>query len=301
MKRNLTPINEIARRTLTISRDEYALCSYVQYRLADPRGRKDGWCDDPKAEIADFVGVSRPGLYKMMDRLVLAGLLEVDAATSYLRVSSLWIDTDSRHILLESVNKVYTQTEAECKQSLQGSVNKVYTECKQSLQPSVNLVTRNIGIVRYKYDKKDRVRKSAPTPSNDFEASAVKDKKEKAPPVAATPPEVSHGSRPRCELHTDLIDALRGYYKANPRQWTDSVQQQCPNLYTNEQLGAFLVAYSEHAFADRNPAATYAQHHAKFCTWVRNQKNFTPKGSPAKAGRGFKAEAAESYTGKRLF
>jgi hypothetical protein len=125
MRKHTTSINEKARHVLDISRDEYALCDYVQFRLADPRAKSGGWCSDTKQEIADFVGISRPGLYKMLDKMERLRLLEIDAITGFARVTGKWIDSVS-----------------ECKQSLQAGVNKVYSECKQSLQGSVNKVTR---------------------------------------------------------------------------------------------------------------------------------------------------------------
>lgn len=119
MKKKITLINETARKKLGITRDEYALCSYVQYRQADDRGRVLGWCNDPKEMIAEFVGVTRPGLYKMVRRLCEQNLLYYDQEKHILRVTPHWIDT-----------------EQECKQSLQTGENK----CKQSLQSSVNKV-----------------------------------------------------------------------------------------------------------------------------------------------------------------
>lgn len=126
MKKHTTSINEKARNVLDISRDEYALCDYIQFRLADPRGKSGGWCCDTKQEISEFIGISRPGLYKMMDRMEQESLIETDATTGFSRVTGRWIDSVS-----------------ECKQSLHGSVNKVYSERKQSLQSSVNKVTLN--------------------------------------------------------------------------------------------------------------------------------------------------------------
>lgn len=88
--------------------------------------KKPGWCCDPKDDIADFVGISRPGLYKMVDRMILKGLIEADAPTSFLRATVNFIDS---HDAKPS------------KQSLQRGVNKVDTDCKQSLHDDVNKVS----------------------------------------------------------------------------------------------------------------------------------------------------------------
>ena len=129
IKKKVTTISEIARTQLQITRDEYALCSYIHYRTADPRQKVPGWCCDSKDDIAEFVGISRPGLYKMAQRLEAKGLLDVGAIGA-MRATSLWIDTES-----------------ECKQSLQNTkgknVNLVDNERKQSLHKkneNVNLV-----------------------------------------------------------------------------------------------------------------------------------------------------------------
>ena len=140
MRKKTTLINEAARQRLGITRDEYALCSYIQYRQADRRG-KAGWCVDPKKEIAEFVGVTRPGVYKMLDRLSSKELLYIDPATGGIQVTGEWIDNENDR-----------------KQSLHQSVNKVSTECKQSLHQSVNKVTH---IKEEEKEDKGRVSESA--------------------------------------------------------------------------------------------------------------------------------------------
>jgi hypothetical protein len=109
---------------LGITRDEYALFSYIAYRIADPRQRIAGWCCDTKEDIAAFVGVTRAGLYKMAERMILEGLLDVGGRIPFAwKVTAKWIDTEN-----------------DCKQSLQDFVNKVDTDCKQSLHRTVNKV-----------------------------------------------------------------------------------------------------------------------------------------------------------------
>ena len=121
-KKKTTYINEVARKRLDITRDEYALCSYIQYRQADDRGKVLGWCSDPKEMLADFVGVTRPGLYKMVRRMCEKNLLFFDQEKSVLRVTSHWIDTE------QECKQSLQNSEKDCKQSLQSTVNKVYTK-----------------------------------------------------------------------------------------------------------------------------------------------------------------------------
>lgn len=127
IKKKISTIQEDVRRDLDISRDEYALCSYVQYRQADNRQRRRGFCCDDKSEIADFVGISRQGLYKMLARLDAKNLIDIDAVDGAISVSTKFTDIENA-----------------CQQSLHDRVNKVDTKCKQSLhegEESVNKVT----------------------------------------------------------------------------------------------------------------------------------------------------------------
>lgn len=128
LKKRSTTIHEDVRRFLGITRDAYAFCSYVHYRCADSRQKRAGWCCDNKQDVADFVGVTRPGLYKMAERLAEFGLLEISDSGDY-RATLKWIDAETN-----------------CKQSLQNGqeeiVNKVYTDCKQSLHKKTKNVNK---------------------------------------------------------------------------------------------------------------------------------------------------------------
>lgn len=142
LKKSVSLIYERARRELAISRDDYALCDYALYRSADPRSKRPGWCCDTKEDVADFIGISRPGLYKMMDRMAGKGLLEIDAASGFFRATAHFIDTQEGR--------------------------RADVERKQSLQPTVNKVTPQYrGIVRVKEDKyeRERERETALPPS----------------------------------------------------------------------------------------------------------------------------------------
>lgn len=98
MKKKISTIDEEVRASLNITRDEYALCDYIQYRVADPRQRRSGWCNDNKEEIAEFVGISRRGLLKMINRMAEKNLIEVGAIGCALRVTELWIDLKKREL-----------------------------------------------------------------------------------------------------------------------------------------------------------------------------------------------------------
>lgn len=91
IKMEWTRINEKDRDRMGITRDEYALCRYVEYRGKDARKNGDGWCKDPKFEIADFVGISRGHLYRAIDKLEGKGLLKTNQKGD-LKATKLWAD-----------------------------------------------------------------------------------------------------------------------------------------------------------------------------------------------------------------
>lgn len=132
MRKKTTTINEQCRKALGITRDEYALCSYIQYRQADKRTAVKGNCADPKDEIADFIGVTRQGLYKMAKRLKIEGLIDIDSAGNY-AVTGKFIDAEN---------------DAACKLSLHDDVNKVYTKQRKH----VNKVYTHLYREKYKKD-----------------------------------------------------------------------------------------------------------------------------------------------------
>mgnify|MGYP000523490751 FL=1 len=174
LKKHTTTINEKARQLLRITRDEYALCSYIHYRAADSRQKFSGWCCDSKEEIAEFIDITRPGLYKMADRLQEKNLLELGPMGAF-RTTAQWIDAEQN-----------------CKQSLQlkpeKTVNKVDTDCKLSLQPTVNKVNESI-IINVELDKSKKEEEEISAASGPSEDSYFKAEEEKkAPPVAPPPP-----------------------------------------------------------------------------------------------------------------
>ena len=138
-----TTIEEAARKELGISRDEYALCNYVQTWSAHPKNRQPGYCDRTRQQMADFVGITERGLLKMLDRLESLGLIERYSTTKFLhRITQHWFDTvelaksrrkgeqSSPFIEPEKVNKVHPETGTkftlEGEQSSPLKVNKVH-------------------------------------------------------------------------------------------------------------------------------------------------------------------------------
>jgi len=120
LKKRLSLIDEESRLALGISRDEYALCSYVYFRAQDTRQKVAGWCCDTKIEVADFCGISRSSFYNVAGKMRALGLLEI---------SHEWFLRPTKHWCL---------IEQKCKETLQNilgySVQKLDTSGKKSVQ-----------------------------------------------------------------------------------------------------------------------------------------------------------------------
>ena len=262
MRKKSTTINEAARQALRITRDDYALCSYVQYRQADRRGRA-GWCVDTKQEIADFIGITRQGLYKMIDRLCGENLLSVDAKTGDIQVTEKWIDAES-----------------ECKQSLQRSVNKVDTECKQSLQRSVNKVTPNIEVeYEYKYEKsvrEDEQHAPAPNFSADLNTENLLSKR---PGGAALSP--GWNDYPKADTPEELKAELSRFYATRPQDWRMTKEATPAQVWSRAQTEIVVAKFCDWAIGEGWEKRTFKQINARLRRWFKEEPLMQPKANAA--------------------
>jgi hypothetical protein len=108
-----TTILHDKRKELDLSMLEYVLLDTVE-KLSKPKFRAH------RKTLADFVGMSRGGIIKAINRLIEKGLL-VRVNDKQLAVTQKWIDET-----ITSVNKV------------DSGVNKVNSKCQQSVQPTTN-------------------------------------------------------------------------------------------------------------------------------------------------------------------
>lgn len=116
-----TTILHDKKKELGISLNEYVIADVV-YHLS-----KKGKCKAKRTYLAEIIGVTRPGLFKIINSLIEKGLVESN-------------DDKSLSSTEEWVNKVYMDS----KQSLHDDVNKVDTACKQSLPLYNNINNNNI-------------------------------------------------------------------------------------------------------------------------------------------------------------
>ena len=293
---------EDARRALDISRDEYALCSYVLYRQASSRADVPGWCCDSKDSIADFVGVTRPGLYKMIDRMERKGLMETNPVNGVIRTTAVFMDAENG--CKQSLHSEKTDR----KQSLHSTVNKVYT-------PGAKTVNKVTPIYR---NKEDNISKSkydivADAPTEDqtvfsieiFEPSkkelltlkAEKKKNKKAPaprreklstPAAGDDYLRTIGQAPglqpyQAEPTGDPVELAAEWMQANAEQvkiWQERAGTQFDNKRLKEEAVKYFAYYqAKHGpdhMANVRPLYFFQR---SFGGWLMNAKHYNAPGT----------------------
>ena len=273
MLKKYTTIDEQALALLGIDRDEYALCSYVQFRQADPAASRPGWCCDSKAEIAAFVRKSRQGIYKMIDRLEVLRLLHSDPTTGALRVTSEWL-------LAHTAN---------CQLSLQtgkDGVNLVDKECQLSLQTegkSVNLVDTHIKVkndLLTEIECETRAHTHAHAIAEN-EPSQIPTPSPPIPPAPPSPSEIAWANNP-----DDLITRLRDFYQASPADWLVVVEKlqlaavrAGQQKYTPDEIKDAVTRYCEWAIENNLIAWQYGRHNARLRRWMGDEPTKNPRSS----------------------
>ena len=257
MLKKTTLINESARKRLGITRDEYALCAYVHYRIADPNTTQPGWCPDTREEIADFVGITRRGLLKMINRMAEYGLLEV-GGTGLLRVGTRWMKEENAWE--QSSPKIGNFVPMKREQSSQRGVNKV---------PKV-----------YKGDNKEekeelsvsaRAKNASPleteTPLSENESSGGG-----AAQNPPSPESVAYTTDP-----AELEMLLRTYYMARPDDWKvikerlDRAAAQAGKKYDKEKIADVVSRYCDWTITKGHTGWTFSQHHSRLRMWMADQ------------------------------
>jgi len=135
-----TTIEESARHSLNISRDEYAACNYIQTWAAFPSNNTPGVCNRTRGQMAAFIGISERGLQKMLSRLEGLDLIKRTSQSQFLyRITEKWFDV-----------VVSAKAERTGEQSSRQGVNKVHPhkelnkEVKTTTVKSVDVVDASL-------------------------------------------------------------------------------------------------------------------------------------------------------------
>lgn len=116
--REYTTINHKAQQKLGLTLTEYCLADLVYHLGNNPK--RTGWCDASKAYLADAIGVTERGIFKMLTKLEEDGLI-TRGESRLIRTTEKWYEEAVAKD--PAMNKVHRKHE----QSSVKTMNKVHT------------------------------------------------------------------------------------------------------------------------------------------------------------------------------
>ena len=246
-----TTIEESARRKLGITRDDYALCNYIQTWSSHPKNKKIGFCDRTRGQMADFIGITPRGIIKMLTRLNGLGLVEPCESFLY-RTTSKWFDV----VLM-------AKDERKGEQSSGVGVNKVQGGGEQSSGVGVNKVQTH-----KEYNKEpNKERENAP--ENSVFSSTLEEGEKTPPPIPAAPP--SWRDRPNTDTPVRMFDDLAKFYAVYNEDWR-LLLDSAGATYDLRERREIMLSFCSYQIENNRTANTYRQTHAALQRWFIGQK-----------------------------
>lgn len=240
---HFTHIYEAARAALNITRDEYALCNFIKTLSSNPSSSRPGWCDSTREQKADFVGISVRGLDGMEERMVALGLIE--KARRHTRTTQLWWDT------VELAKTAANQQPAQSA-GLGQSAQSAGLESAQSAGLTGTNCTLNL-------HKLHTLRNNKRKENNTGSDVSVND-------VFAL------SSSPKAGTPDELFNALAGFYKAWPQEWSTGIMASSKgSAWSQEERGHIVRTFARWAIESGKGTDTYQQLNARLQRWFSDQ------------------------------
>jgi hypothetical protein len=140
-----TTVHHEARLSLGLSNDEYCFLDTVFKLQSNPKSQNPGWCFAKKKNLAEFLGMTERGIYKMVDRLEKLKLIEKHPTKPHLKASLKWYET----VVVQSKNPELSSTQ---------TLNLVQNNPEQSSKHIIGITKGN---------DKDVLDKETPTPKGE--------------------------------------------------------------------------------------------------------------------------------------
>ncbi len=284
-----TTIEESARHSLNISRDEYAACNYVQTWAAYPSSKTPGFCNRTRGQMALFIGISERGMQKMLSRLEDMDLIKRASESHFLyRITERWFNA-----------VVTAKAERTGEQSSRQGVNKVPAGGEQSSRKGVNKVhphkELNNEVIRS--EQKERFAPPAPAESDNLKAEEV-NRGMYAPDAEAAvttiDPEdhvvkvASPFTMPKRVDTVDEAEAIimewaKGDGRESVRKWYSDAARQCTAVDVTAMVAKFAGVYL--TVSDEGKRQRMAQDPLQFFKYtfkqfLQNEKTFGAKFIP---------------------
>lgn len=239
-----TVIEESARAKFNISRDEYALCNYVQTWASWPGSRVPGYCCRTQAQIAKFIGITERGLRKMQIRMTEIGLLEPSPSGRFYRITTAWFT----EVMLARQTRKAEQSSGfqevqEPEQSSAQNRNKV------PVKPELSSAKTGTKFLHIKRERDKELGKEIIQAQLTDEAPAPEpEKNETPPPVAPPPPAKKIEAAATVARVVDYLNRLTGtQYKATSKATAEMINARLAQGWTAEDI-ELVIAHKTHAW-----------------------------------------------------
>ena len=243
-----THIFEHARISLgNLSRDEYALCNFIQVLSSHPNSSRPGWCDSTREQKADFVGLSLRGLDKMEARLVQLELIVKDKR--HTKTTTKWWDA-------------VQMAKAETSKSAQ-SAGLPAEEATESAQSAGLQSAQSAGKTGTKCTK--NLHKVQPLSNNNNKGITTGENVVKNPPYHLR-------SSPNATTPDELFAAMGEFYKQNTEEWATGIMENSKgSAWSNEERGLIVRTFTRWAIENNKGQDTYHQLNARLQRWFSDQ------------------------------
>lgn len=235
---SLTVIEEAVRAMFNVSRDEYALCHYIQWFAASPTSKVPGYCDKTQDEMAKFVGITDRGIRKMILRLVADDLIEPSASGRFYRVTSLWFN---------AVTQARQARKPEQSSVLKPELSSAKNRNKVPQEPELSSAFCGTKFLPYIEERKEELFKESISPQSD-ENQAPEEQEKTPPPVAPPPPAKKIEAAATVARVVDYLNRLTGaQYKAKSKATSSMINARISEGFTVEDI-ELVIAHKTHAW-----------------------------------------------------
>lgn len=167
---NYTVINHLARKKLDVSINEYLVADCIYQLSNNPKSITPGWSYASKEYIASFLGLSRATVFRAIDSLVSAGLVDKSEEKNLLKTTEKWYncvvintesqnETDSLKMRRKSLKMIQkkSQNDTDTIININNKYNNKYNSIKniteKDLQEIADKYQVSIGYVKLQFEK----------------------------------------------------------------------------------------------------------------------------------------------------
>ena len=248
-----TTTHHAVRRSLGLSNDEYCLLDWMYHTQGNEKYGHNGWCEVPYQDIADLLGISKGGAFKMVDRMEGKGLIEVNTA-----------NTKQKRVTSKFSLPVYFDVKED-------------EEVGAVIVQKVNAGNESVHLVNGERSLSERNRSLS-----ERQIKINKEKEKDNTPPKGEKPVFVIGDTTQ-EVMDKVVETLRQYFAQNPERRTE-IPMSAMNKANREQFGLELMDWIRYNANNRiimqNPVKHLTSGPGNFTSWLAKdwcRKKYEPK------------------------